>query len=649
MRSKQGLPAGAVLRIFAAISLAIMLVALMGAGFSAQASPNAAIGVEPFESRSIRINAPLGKSTLGDFVWFDNDGDGMQDTGEPGVNGVLVKYYLDDGDGVWEPNEDLYQAEMETKNNPVGAAPGWYDFTDVTADGSTYWVVVDPTSFGSGKPLEGYFNTNPDSNLPQANLHQADMEEAVVDYIDADFGYAKAAVNLVKTAGNAPDGQVEYLPGPPSKTVIYHYTLTNAGWVPLFMDRAGTDATYGLVDDLCSPVLYASGDGDNDGLLDVSETWTYTCEKSIETNDPVLNTATATGGPSYSNGDPIPYAPSQGDVDTATIDIVNPGLTVIKTAGTAADGQVYFVPGPAPKSVTYYYDVKNTGDTPLKIDKTGQDPTYKLWDDKCDGVLYASGDANSDGLLDLSETWKFTCAGELTSDDRLVNTATVTGKPVDASGSPLPDIPDAGDTDDAVADIVNPSLKVIKTAGSAPDGTTAYVVGPAPKGITYTYLVDNTGDTALAMDLANTSSIYGLADNTCAPVTYQDGDQNTNNLLDTNEVWTYTCAGTLDSNDPVTNIATATGDPVQPDGTPMPGVPDASDTDDAVADIINPKILIEKTPDSQQVIAGSTVTFKIKVTNVGDVPLSGITVSDPLAQNCGSRRWRHSNAVPSAR
>ncbi|MEO1624800.1 MAG: SdrD B-like domain-containing protein, partial [Bacteroidota bacterium] len=37
---------------------------------------------------------------LGDFVWDDTDGDGVQDGGEPGVNGVRVELYKDNGDGI---------------------------------------------------------------------------------------------------------------------------------------------------------------------------------------------------------------------------------------------------------------------------------------------------------------------------------------------------------------------------------------------------------------------------------------------------------------------------------------------------------------------------------------------------------------------
>ncbi len=50
--------------------------------------------------------------------------------------------------------------------------------------------------------------------------------------------------------------------------------------------------------------------------------------------------------------------------------------------------------------------------------------------------------------------------------------------------------------------------------------------------------------------------------------------------------------------------------------------------------MIDPAIDIQKTPDTQQVVAGGTATFGITVTNTGDVALDGVTVTDPVAPDC---------------
>jgi uncharacterized repeat protein (TIGR01451 family) len=91
-----------------------------------------------------------------------------------------------------------------------------------------------------------------------------------------------------------------------------------------------------------------------------------------------------------------------------------------------------------------------------------------------------------------------------------------------------------------------------------------------------------------------------------------------------------------------TNSATATGTP--PAGanvsatdtapvtvaplTPPPVTPTPKPTP------THPSIAIVKDPSSQTVAAGGTATFKITVTNTGDVTLSDVTVDDPLSTDC---------------
>ncbi len=48
----------------------------------------------------------------------------------------------------------------------------------------------------------------------------------------------------------------------------------------------------------------------------------------------------------------------------------------------------------------------------------------------------------------------------------------------------------------------------------------------------------------------------------------------------------------------------------------------------------HPSIAIVKDPSSQTVAVGGTATFKITVTNTGDVTLSDVTVGDPLSTDC---------------
>src|SRR4030067_201119 len=67
-----------------------------------------------------------------------------------------------------------------------------------------------------------------------------------------------------------------------------------------------------------------------------------------------------------------------------------------------------------------------------------------------------------------------------------------------------------------------------------------------------------------------------------------------------------------------------------------PAAPNASATDTASVTVIHPALTLSKSPNSQTVQTGATVTFTLAVTNTGDVSLSNVQVSDALAPNCSA-------------
>ncbi len=110
-------------------------------------------------------------ASIGDFIWSDFNGDGIQDGGEPGLGGVTV--YLDQNN-----NGILDGGETTTATNGAGA----YDFTALTAD--TYTVAVVASSLPAGYTLTT-------SNLPlTVNLTAGE------DFNDADFGYQPPLVDV---------------------------------------------------------------------------------------------------------------------------------------------------------------------------------------------------------------------------------------------------------------------------------------------------------------------------------------------------------------------------------------------------------------------------------------------------------------------
>jgi hypothetical protein len=144
----------------------------------------------------------------------------------------------------------------------------------------------------------------------------------------------------------------------------------------------------------------------------VSVTWIFTATYTVtdEDSDPLVNVATASG--SYARGRTVT------DRAEASVDILSSAIAIAKAANCteAREGD----------KITYTYNVTNTGNTPLS--------NISVSDDKAGDAAYQSGDTNSDGQLDVDETWIFTATYTVTEEDTdpLVNVATASG--TDASG-----------------------------------------------------------------------------------------------------------------------------------------------------------------------------------------------------------------------
>jgi hypothetical protein len=96
--------------------------------------------------------------TIGDFVWHDLDYDGIQDPGEPGIDGATVRLTNADGTAVI--------ATMTTAVGP-GGQHGYYQFGGLC--GGSYRVDVDtPSGLRPTTPTSGGSTSANDSNLSPA-------------------------------------------------------------------------------------------------------------------------------------------------------------------------------------------------------------------------------------------------------------------------------------------------------------------------------------------------------------------------------------------------------------------------------------------------------------------------------------------------
>ncbi|MEZ5022932.1 MAG: SdrD B-like domain-containing protein [Chitinophagales bacterium] len=116
-------------------------------------------------------------SDIGDFVWNDTDGDGIQDAGETGIEGVTV--YLIDANG-------------DTVQTDVTDANGAYLFEDV--NGGDYIIAFDPTSNVDGQQYtgspQGQGGDNTVDSDPNANgIVAITFDPTQGDNLDVDAGF----------------------------------------------------------------------------------------------------------------------------------------------------------------------------------------------------------------------------------------------------------------------------------------------------------------------------------------------------------------------------------------------------------------------------------------------------------------------------
>ncbi len=108
-------------------------------------------------------------ASLGNYVWFDGDGDGVQnEAATDGINGVAVKLFADDGDGTPEPGaDDGVPLQVAVTADDTFGNPGFYLFEGLTP-GVPYFVqfMLPPTATGfTTRNAGGNDTVDSDANL----------------------------------------------------------------------------------------------------------------------------------------------------------------------------------------------------------------------------------------------------------------------------------------------------------------------------------------------------------------------------------------------------------------------------------------------------------------------------------------------------
>ncbi len=535
---------------------------------------NADAAPDEDDTGSAEVAAPGG--SIGDRVWDDVDGDGTQDDGEPGLEGVTVT---------------LLQGGAEVDTTTTGA-DGAYRFDDVLP--GAYEVVVDMASAPAG-----YVATTP-ATVPVDLLPGADED-------DADVGLSTAVdLRVDKTLTGTPPDSV-------GGTATFTVTVTNDGPATATGVVVGDQLPAGLAFVASTPSQggYDAGTGRwTVGTLAAGSSATLGLA-AVVGEEQVVNTAEVLEVDQVDPDD-------EDDTDTATVDVdalVDVSLTKELTTPPVHIGD----------EATFTVTVANAGPSPA----TGVEVTDLLPDD----LTFVSAAPSAGDFDDATGVWTVgdVPAGDeetlevvvtVDTTDPVTNTAEVTAAAeADADSEPGNRDTDPGedDADSATvtaAPLVDLSLAKTETAEPTHLGDVA----------TFVITVANAGpSTATGIDV-DESLPAGLG--------FVSADATEGGYDPVTGIWTIP---SLAADRAATLPVRATGDALAVAHTAAGGggdQDDAAEGDDsdtaAVAVEALVDVSVDKVETANPTVVGDEASFTITVANGGPAPATGVEVTDLL-------------------
>ncbi|HEX8665748.1 MAG TPA: hypothetical protein VF744_17160 [Beijerinckiaceae bacterium] len=575
-------------------------------------------------------NAPV----LGPYLLapvFDGDYN-VGDTNENGVEdpGETFQYQIsgdDNNNGVEDPGEVFTQTNVgDTNQNGIpdsGEEWQFYNAGDtnqngVEDDGEIFQIVVDHNVDAVDANDDGYNDgdTNQDGILNPGETWLYSVTHTVTqDEID-NGGVVQPGLTIDNTA-TVETAQGVTRSDSESVTVVQNPDLAisktadvasvdAAGDVinyTVVVDNAGNMTLTGVsVTDSLASLTFAGGDADNDGKLDVDETWTYTASYTVTQAD-IDNGGVVAPGLARVNTATADAAQTAPETSSASVAIVqDPDLAITKTADvTLVDG--------AGDVINYTVVVDNTGNMTL----TGVSVS-----DSLASLTLASGDTDNDGKLDLDETWTYTGShtvtqAEMDTGGTIANTASVTtGQGAGGSASA------------SVGIVQNPSITLDKTA-SVPGGA----ADTAGEVIDYTIDLTNNGNVTLTG--------VSVTDAFVSNLTLASGDDG-DGVLDVGETWHYTANHTVTQAELDNNGG---GDGVIQNTASVTTAQGASASDSASVTVVQPpppqtfSMTLEKegfgfidNNNDDVANAGDTLVYHFTVHNTGTGTLTDVQVND---------------------
>ncbi|WP_222984069.1 gliding motility-associated C-terminal domain-containing protein [Flagellimonas meishanensis] len=400
-----------------------------------------------------------------------------------------------------------------------------------------------------------------------------------------------------------------------------------------------------------------SGDDNNNGTLDLGETWIYTATYIITQSD-VDNTQIAGNANVTANllNEPSVTVNDISDDDEVTgndatvidLTLCQPNIALIKT-GIGVSGEGDPQSGNAGCDVIVYtFVVTSEGFNPPTLENIQIED--ELIPDLDNVITGPDGDTNNNNLLDPGEAWVYLAPYDITPSDisngEVQNQATVTAN-IEGEATILQDLSDDDsilENEETVVDLslCQPNIAMIKT------GTTFHGVenGSVCVTILYDFLVASKGLVPEVLEniVITDPLIPDLENIILGPF----DDSNNNGLLDPNEEWRYTALYTITSDDlnygEVINQASVTAN-IEGSSIQLQDLSDDDsylEDDETVVDISlcqEPEIGLVKTGvliDIDNDGCNDHIQYTFTAFNLGNVDLVDISIQDTLlADNVG--------------
>ncbi|NEQ41559.1 MAG: hypothetical protein F6K40_37345, partial [Okeania sp. SIO3I5] len=218
------------------------------------------------------VEIPPEPASLGDKVFFDDDGDGIQDAGEDGVDGVTVTLTGGGADGDIDTVGDNTTETTTTDEN------GMYSFTNLNP-GEEYQVTFDESTLPDGfeftdanQGSDDAADSDADANgvTPIVTLAPGENNPTI------DAGIVEIPQNpgieIEKSTNDVDADTPELAPEiAAGDTVTWTYKVTNTG------DVSFDESEVEVIDDQEGEItnIVDKINGDDDNTLDPGETWIY--------------------------------------------------------------------------------------------------------------------------------------------------------------------------------------------------------------------------------------------------------------------------------------------------------------------------------------------------------------------------------------